>query len=359
MKKINKCIYDNVEIKSVNEETRTLWHKISVEEKDLMGDIVRIDGIDTSRFEKKPGVLYGHLYTGLDPLPVIGENVGFIREGKSLYAGTKFLDPRKDQLSEKLSSLVNDLWTLNRKKLVGWSIGFQPLEGIPIEKGGGGPIGTDYKKSLLLEYSNVVIPANQGAINDMVERGAIHKGFADPYLQMRELRKAEFKKLQKSLQDAIEITRRATDLLKEGSEAESFYYREITEAEVEENKLRLAKRLFCFCKMKLNLPDLSIQWIVKADPNDPGAKCTAGGFYGTCLEGDSSRVLIRADTALTKIKIAIPHEVHHQWMISKYGFPKDSEMDVFEGSAVNFTREIWEHIWDTYQGEDGFIYWPV
>lgn len=173
MEKVKKQINDT-EIKSIDEETRTIWHKISVEEEDLMGDIVRIDGIDTSNFKKKPGVIYGHQYGGVDPVPVIGENVGFKKEGKALYAGTKFLPT--EGLSQKLKDLVNDLWTLNKKKLMGWSIGFKPTEAGPIkDKDGKETGGYEYKKSLLLEYSNVIIPANQGAVNDAIEQGVVSK----------------------------------------------------------------------------------------------------------------------------------------------------------------------------------------
>jgi len=174
MDKITKTL-ESTEIKSIDEETRTIWHKISVENKDLMGDIVRIDGIDTSKFKKKPGVIYGHRYSGIDPVPVIAENVGFKKEGKALYAGTKFLET--DGLSQKLKDLVNDLWILNKKKLMGWSIGFQPIETEELKnKEGESEGGMDFKKSLLLEYSNVIIPANQDAINDAIEEGVVSKG---------------------------------------------------------------------------------------------------------------------------------------------------------------------------------------
>lgn len=172
MGKIKKTI-ENTEIKSIDEETRTIWHKISVEEKDLMGDIVRIDGIDTANFSKKPGVLYGHQYAGVDPVPVIGENVGFKKEGNALYAGTKFLPT--EGLSQKLKDLINDLWVLNKKKLMGWSIGFQATESELIKDKEGDYAGMDFKKSMLLEYSNVIIPANQGAINDAIKQGEVTK----------------------------------------------------------------------------------------------------------------------------------------------------------------------------------------
>ena len=175
MDKIIKTITEP-EIKEIDEKKRIIWHKISVEKKDRMNDIVRIDGIDTKNFKKKPTVLYGHMYSGLDPLPVIGQNIGFKKEGKKYYAGTKFLDPEKDDISPKLADLVNDLWTLNKKKLMGWSVGFIPVETADLKEGDK-VVGQDFKKSELLEYSNVILPANQDAVNDAVEKGEITKEF--------------------------------------------------------------------------------------------------------------------------------------------------------------------------------------
>ena len=165
---------EDIEIKEIDEEKRILWHKITKEVKDRMGDIVRIDGLDTSRFRKKPSVLYGHEYAGKDPLPIIGKNIGFRHEGKALYAGTKFLNPAEHKLSRKLADLVNDLWVLNKMKLLGWSMGFIPdlvaMENIEED---GKFIGRDFKKAELLEYSNVIIPANQEAINDAISKGIV------------------------------------------------------------------------------------------------------------------------------------------------------------------------------------------
>ena len=183
MDKIIKTIEDP-EIKEIDEKKRIIWHKISVEKKDRMGDIVRIDGIDTKNFKKKPAVLYGHMYGGLDPLPVIGENVGFKKDGKKLYAGTKFLDPEKDGISGKLADLANDLWILNKKRLMGWSVGFIPLEEADLKEGDK-VVGIDFKKSELLEYSNVIIPANQDAINDEIKTGAVKKSLLDGLIEVK------------------------------------------------------------------------------------------------------------------------------------------------------------------------------
>jgi len=118
--KVIKFLVDP-EIKEIDEKKRTITHKISTEKKDRMGDIVRVDGINTKDYKKNPIVLYSHDYWGKDPLPVIGKNVGFFIEGKKLFAKTQFLNP--DEVSPKLKDLINDLWYLNKNKLMGWSQG--------------------------------------------------------------------------------------------------------------------------------------------------------------------------------------------------------------------------------------------
>lgn len=170
----------DIDIREISEKTRTIWHRISKEVKDRMGDIVRIDGIDTRNFRKKPTVLYGHNYAGLDPIPVIGSNIGFRKEGKSYYAGTRFLNPEEEKLSGKLADLANDAWVLSRMKLMGWSIGFIPKETVPLKEKVEGTdeevtTGLDFKKSELLEYSLVIIPANQDAVNDAIGKGLVTK----------------------------------------------------------------------------------------------------------------------------------------------------------------------------------------
>lgn len=171
---------EDIDIREINEKTRTIWHRISKEVKDRMGDIVRVDGIDTKNFRKKPTVLYGHNYQGLDPIPVIGSNLGFRKEGKAFYAGTRFLNPEEDKLSGKLADLVNDAWTLSKMKLIGWSIGFIPKETVPLKEKVEGAdeevtTGLDFKRSELLEYSLVLIPANQDAVNDAIAKGLVTK----------------------------------------------------------------------------------------------------------------------------------------------------------------------------------------
>jgi hypothetical protein len=178
MKKITQSLdTSDLEIKSIDEKKRIIWHKISKEVTDRMGDIVRIDGINIKSFKKKPAVLYGHNYHGMNPLPVIGRNIGFKKEGKSLYAGTQFLPTADDEPSQAMKDLINDNWILHKMKLLGWSIGFIPKVTEKIEKDEKF-MGYDFKESELLEYSSVIIPAHQDAVNDALQKGLISKEVA-------------------------------------------------------------------------------------------------------------------------------------------------------------------------------------
>jgi len=171
------------EIREVDEKKRIMWHKISKEVLDRYDTIIRLDGMDIKNYKKNPVVLYGHNYGGMNPLPVIGKNVGFRKEGKFLYAGTQFLDPEKDNLSGPLADLVNDLWMLNQKGILGWSIGFEVQDSDPkIEKGKDGEDDKEWEDITrweLYEYSNVILTGNQEAVNNAYEEGLISKRFIE------------------------------------------------------------------------------------------------------------------------------------------------------------------------------------
>jgi HK97 family phage major capsid protein len=163
---------EDIDIKTIDSETRTIWHTISREVEDRMGDIVRIGGGDFTDFEKKPAVLYGHDYRSMNPIPVIGRNVGFKVEGDRLYAGTQFLPVNTPGMSQGMRDLINDNWLLHEKNLLGWSIGFMAKKWDAMMENGSF-LGYDIKEWALLEYSSVIIPANQDAVNDAIKGGRI------------------------------------------------------------------------------------------------------------------------------------------------------------------------------------------
>lgn len=164
---------DLVNVKSIIDEgSRTIWHPVTREVADRYGDVVRIDGMDAADFARKPAVLYGHSYGGVAPVTVIGTNVGFKIEGDILFAGTKFLDTQAAGMSQALKDLVNDNWLLHKAGLLGWSIGFIPTEVSEILEGGKFK-GYEFKAWKLLEYSSVIIPAHQDAVNNSIRKGLL------------------------------------------------------------------------------------------------------------------------------------------------------------------------------------------
>lgn len=164
---------DLANVKSIiDEESRTIWHPITREVADRYGDVVRLDGMDAADFARKPAVLYGHKYGDVAPVTVIGTNVGFKKEGDTLYAGTKFLDTQAAGMSQALKDLVNDNWLLHKAGLLGWSIGFIPTEVSEILEGGKFK-GYEFKAWKLLEYSSVIIPAHQDAVNNSIRKGLL------------------------------------------------------------------------------------------------------------------------------------------------------------------------------------------
>lgn len=163
---------EDIDTKSIDPATRTIWHTVSREVEDRMGDIVRIGGADFSDFEKKPAVLYGHDYRSMNPIPVIGRNVGFKVEDDRLYAGTQFLPVDTPGMSQALKDLINDNWLLQTQNLLGWSIGFMARKWDAMMENGSF-LGYDIKEWSLLEYSSVIIPANQDAVNDALKGGKI------------------------------------------------------------------------------------------------------------------------------------------------------------------------------------------
>lgn len=162
---------DGLELKSVDVEKRTIWHPVTREVPDRYGDIVRIDGVNIDEFMKKPAVLYGHDYRSMNPIPVIGRCIGFEKKGDLLYAGTQFLPVDTPDMSQAMKDLINDNWNLQVMKLLGWSVGFMVDEWSEFKDGESK--GYDFKKITLLEYSSVVIPAHQDAVNDAFKGGKI------------------------------------------------------------------------------------------------------------------------------------------------------------------------------------------
>jgi HK97 family phage prohead protease len=121
---------------------------ISTEEVDRMGDVIRVNGWQTSAFEKNPIALFSHD----NSLPIgVWKNIRV--EGKKLVGTLKLAKPGTSELIDTIRSLID------QRILRAVSVGFQPLEATP-RKGG----GWDFIKSALHEISVVSVPANASAL---------------------------------------------------------------------------------------------------------------------------------------------------------------------------------------------------
>lgn len=146
---------------SYNDEERSIVHVITDETVNRYGQIVRMNGIDTSGYDKNPVVFFNHRS---DELP-IGRNMWHkneMRNGvKSKIAKTQFHD------SEQATTVYN-MW--KDKFLNASSIGFIPLEVKPVINEQGQFEAIDFVKTDLGEYSIVGVPANKNAVRNAVEK---------------------------------------------------------------------------------------------------------------------------------------------------------------------------------------------
>ena len=345
-------------VRIIDEKSRTLWHKITSEVRDRMGDIIRIDGIDTSNFQKKPAVIYGHKYADMDPVPIIGANEGFRREGKDLYAITRFLNPK--EVSQRLGELVHDLWVLNQKRLMGWSVGFIPLEWTDIRERGR-ITGYDYTKSELLEYSNVIIPANQDAINDAIKRGLVSPITKD--LLASGLGRRDGRTLAALLEKVVSGAQRPGPPARDVQEAArivgeamgKFYWTEVPEAEVPAEKKGAVRRAFDKSRDLLREHDrkqadliggMGIRWVKETAFTDSGAVAEDHPFLGMA-ELDSRVILVRADVPTYRLERVVAHEIYHLWFSLKHGYPQGpDEVGIWEAAADNFSWKVSAALFD-------------
>lgn len=134
---------------------------ISTEAIDRMGDIVCQDGWDLENYKQNPVVLINHNY---NILPV-GKCVDIAVKNGRMHAVTQFADT---QMGREVAQLYRGGF------MRAFSVGFRPLEWEPM-KGGK---GFKYTKNELLEYSCVVVPANQEAtlsMKQLVSRGVLRE----------------------------------------------------------------------------------------------------------------------------------------------------------------------------------------
>lgn len=120
---------------------------ISTNDVDRHGEVINIDGLDISNYEKNPVVMWAHDYS----LPPIGKTLSLSKEtiGKRMMLKTEM------EFAIGISGLAREVYNLYREGyLHAFSIGFiaNDME------------GNTYTESEMLEYSAVPIPANPNAL---------------------------------------------------------------------------------------------------------------------------------------------------------------------------------------------------
>lgn len=198
-----------------------IYCKLSVEQPDRMGDIIEISGIELDNYKKNPVVLFNHDHK-TNP---IARGLYLYKNEGTLYGTIRFHN--KTPLSKECSELAKMGY------LRGVSVGIRPLE---IEDRKLSSEETDkynqmfppqlIKKSELLEFSLVTLPANQDALimnsyDAEVREKILSKAVETGYIEKegRVLSKANIeslKKLKEHLQEGV--SRLDTVLSKASSE---------------------------------------------------------------------------------------------------------------------------------------------
>jgi HK97 family phage prohead protease len=133
-------------------DSRKVAITISTKALDRHRDTVDPLGIDLANYEKNPVVLWAHSHN----MPPIARSVALKVNSKALRSVAEFMPAEMSAFADSVYQMVKGGW-LNAA-----SIGFLPADGgyeYDAER-----MGFDFKKSELLEYSIVPVPANPQAL---------------------------------------------------------------------------------------------------------------------------------------------------------------------------------------------------
>ena len=170
-----KRVFDS-EIKGIDEKERTITAYVSTGATDRMNESVDPDGVDMSRYRKNPVVLWAHNYE----MPPIGKSVWIKKDGAGILSKMQFAP----------TPFAQEIFDLYKGGfLKAFSIGFIPKE---TEQGDGEkkPRWT-YKKSELLEYSAVPVPANAEALMLAVKAGVLKSDEVKKMFEVKEIKEED------------------------------------------------------------------------------------------------------------------------------------------------------------------------
>ncbi len=137
---------------SATDESGTFEVIISTEDVDRHGDVVRVDGWDTTNYMNNPVVLCNHEWWDLP----VGMCTELRTEGNKLIAKGKFAPADANPKAQ----MVRKLYDLGMMRAT--SVGFIP---VTIEE------GNIITQAELLEFSFVTVPANPNALSIATEKG--------------------------------------------------------------------------------------------------------------------------------------------------------------------------------------------
>ena len=133
------------------------------------GDVVDPEGMDVTNYLRNPVVLWAHDYAGRTPsagLP-IGRTLRLDRSASGIDAEFEFLP------DDPFARRVENAW--DRGFLRSASIGWESLEAEPLGRGR----GVRHRRTELLEWSLVPVPADPGASRELYAAGMRSLGFED------------------------------------------------------------------------------------------------------------------------------------------------------------------------------------
>lgn len=140
-------IQKTMQIKRIDEDTRTLEGLVSTEALDRDGDTVKVAGIDTKGYMQNPVLLRGHSHD-----QPIDRAIELAVTPDGLFGKFKLL-------SEGVSEAADEAYKMAKEKVLrSFSIGFLPVEYESLET------GWDIIKSELLEISLVAVPSNRQSL---------------------------------------------------------------------------------------------------------------------------------------------------------------------------------------------------
>jgi HK97 family phage prohead protease len=127
---------------------------------DRMGDTIDPAGWETDAYLKNPVVLWAH-----DALaPPIGRMLNVFSDGAQLIGDVEFAAPETYEYADQIYRLLRDGF------LKAGSVGFLPIE-FDFAKDRDRPLGVDFHRQELLEFSIVPVPANANALAEARAKG--------------------------------------------------------------------------------------------------------------------------------------------------------------------------------------------